>query len=599
MDITALKKTKSGIASAIAFFCGIVVVVWAPMFWGSFAVYAKDSAMGAEIEAARPELDIMLVMDNSGSMIKNDPKFLTREVATNFMAGFGEKSRLGMVVFDQTARLVIPLMDVTGLVARANFLKGLEQVNYKGQLSDSPSAVERALYELKINGRTDAYQAIILLTDGIVETGDKARDLVKTQWLREDLAQESKNAGIRIFGIAFTDQADFSLIQSLAVKTDGEYFRAYTVDDIQKIFEKINKLISRLQDRAKIPAERAEITAVQKKTPPPSAKPLAVKPGAAAPAAESAPSFSKTEVKPPRPNLLHLILLIGVFVVLTIVVMIIVMNRRSQAPLDAVAGRSFRRLRHDASIPKAELIDVKNITKQRTLELNKRLIRIGRDSHNDVAIDKETVSSLHATIEYSDGFFYLEDQRSINKTYLNDEEVVPNSPRKLKSGDIIIINVYKFIFILPDLIPVGETVLDLSGDTTIRSDSMAVGGKHTDTKVAVDVPQAMLIDVTNITGKKTVLLHKRVTKIGRGVHNEIAIEQSSVSGSHAIIQFREGSFYLEDLRSKNKTCLNGKEITPDTPFKLKSGDEILFDIYKFIFLLEQQTPSGDTNEKWQ
>ena len=89
-----------------------------------------------------------------------------------------------------------------------------------------------------------------------------------------------------------------------------------------------------------------------------------------------------------------------------------------------------------------------------------------------------------------------------------------------------------------------------------------------------------------------------VIKIGRGVHNDVSIDQHSVSGSHAAIQYKDGSFYLEDQRSKNKTRLNEKEIAPHTPTKLKSGDEIMIDIHKFIFLLEQQTPSGDTDENW-
>ena len=106
----------------------------------------------------------------------------------------------------------------------------------------------------------------------------------------------------------------------------------------------------------------------------------------------------------------------------------------------------------------------------------------------------------------------------------------------------------------------------------------------------------MLIDIKNITGRKTIMLDKTPTTIGRGVHNDLDIPKASISGSHATIEFTNGNFFLEDQRSKNTTGLNGKAVAPYSPQKLKSGDEITFDIYKFIFLLEHQVPTGDTEE---
>ncbi|MBW2610455.1 MAG: FHA domain-containing protein [Deltaproteobacteria bacterium] len=41
------------------------------------------------------------------------------------------------------------------------------------------------------------------------------------------------------------------------------------------------------------------------------------------------------------------------------------------------------------------------------MALNKRINKIGRDPNNDIAIPNDTVSSLHATIEYRGDFFYI------------------------------------------------------------------------------------------------------------------------------------------------------------------------------------------------
>ena len=91
------------------------------------------------------KLDIMLVLDNSGSMMKNDPKFLTPEVVTNFLGVLADETRLGMILFDQEVRLLEPIKALTNSVEKAKFLKSLEQVNYKGRYSDSPAATRSAV----------------------------------------------------------------------------------------------------------------------------------------------------------------------------------------------------------------------------------------------------------------------------------------------------------------------------------------------------------------------------------------------------------------------------------------------------------------------
>ncbi|MFC1813629.1 FHA domain-containing protein [Thermodesulfobacteriota bacterium] len=547
------------------------------------------------------QLDIILVLDNSGSMLKNDPKFLTRNVVTEFLSGYRGKGRAGMVIFDQEARLVQPLLEIKGLGTRARFMESLKMVDYKGLFSDTPAGVERAIYELKINGRPDAQKIIILLTDGIVDTGDRLRDLEREKWLKESLTELSKTTGIRIFGIAFTDQADFKLIQTLAFQTDGEYFRAQTTEDIETIFDKINKLTSEPARKpvAAVPQTVSD-TPKEPETKPVTAAPKVEKPAVtASPADRPEVASSPKPVQEQKPFLSTPVILAGFFVVLLAVIAVIVFSRISRSPAKAGAAAHIPalRAREVASMPRAEMVDVKNITERKTITLGKRVTKVGRNSNNEIPIPVETVSSFHATIEYKDGFFYLEDQRSTNKTFLNGVEIKPSTPVKLKSGDEITFNVYKFIFILPDLIPAGETVMDFRGKSKAPAPDVTIAHAGDPSRKEADSwPQAMLIDVKNITTKKTFALSKKVIKIGREVNNDVIIPEETVSSFHATIENRNDSFYLEDQRSKNKTFLNGEEIKPDSPKKLKSGDEIMINIYKFIFLLERQFPTGDTGE---
>ena len=129
----------------------VVLFFLVPVLTGQSQVQEKTDATQEQLK-----LDIVLVIDNSGSMRKNDPKFLTRNVVTNFLTGFEKRSRFGIVIFDQEAEVVEPLIAITDLEAEDKFLKSLDKVTYSGQFSNTPAAIERAIYELKINGRAEA-----------------------------------------------------------------------------------------------------------------------------------------------------------------------------------------------------------------------------------------------------------------------------------------------------------------------------------------------------------------------------------------------------------------------------------------------------------
>jgi pSer/pThr/pTyr-binding forkhead associated (FHA) protein/Mg-chelatase subunit ChlD len=409
----------------------------------------------------KPKLDIIFVIDNSGSMKKNDPNFITREVVTSFSNALGNKSRLGMVIFDQTARLVEPLTEKRGDELDSKFVKSLEKVNYKGQFTNSPAGIERAIYELKTNGRDDAERAIIFLTDGIVDTGDKLKDVISERWLKEDLAEESQKAGIRIFGIAFTKMADVNLIQTLALKTNGEYFRAVRAADIPDVFIKI------IEHIIKTPVEPPVEPPVETKAPTQiktTQKTLPLKGYQSPSSASSRKGF-----------LLPLILIVSL-ILLGVIVSFKLFNRKTKAPVKSVADNqvSGLPLTSDQTIPEATLIDIEKVSLNGVLPLvlNKSKITIGRNSSNDIVIPHDAISSFHATIEFKNGFFCLEDYRSTNGTSLNNEKISPHQSIKLKSGDIINFSIFEFRFMMSGHDLMGETVM-------LGSSSLQLDEEHT------------------------------------------------------------------------------------------------------------------------
>jgi Mg-chelatase subunit ChlD len=399
---------------------------------------------GQAIAASDIQKDIVLVLDNSGSMRKNDPKFLMRRVVSDFLEGLPNDSQVGIVVFDEKANLAIPLSPLGTEATRQKILGSLSLVNYSGKWTDSPAGVERAIYELKTKVRENAAKVIIFLTDGIVDTGDKTRDLERAKWLREDLAAESKRAGIRIFGIAFTEEADYQLIQALGQKTDGGYFRALKADEIERMFK--------------------EIDAAIRKPPEP---PIAAEPAGSPKESKKVEEIEKTlekidatikkmpeqqAVAPPivieKESKTWLIALVGI-VVLGIVAVVFGMTRKRS--LGSPAG--------SANLPEARFYDIRSISGKHEYLIESEVFSIGRSATNDVVIDKSTVSTKHATIEYRDNVFYLVDQRSTNGTFLNGEQV--KSEVRLRHGDRIKFDEFEFTFILAEL--ADETKTELRG----------------------------------------------------------------------------------------------------------------------------------------
>jgi len=63
-----------------------------------------------------------------------------------------------------------------------------------------------------------------------------------------------------------------------------------------------------------------------------------------------------------------------------------------------------------------------------------------------------------------------------------------------------------------------------------------------------------------------------ITSLGRAPTNAIPLPDDTASLEHALLHWRDGRWWLEDLESRNGTVLNGVLITQATP--VMAGDVI-------------------------
>lgn len=75
----------------------------------------------------------------------------------------------------------------------------------------------------------------------------------------------------------------------------------------------------------------------------------------------------------------------------------------------------------------------------------------------------------------------------------------------------------------------------------------------------------------------------QVNSIGRDAANHIAIANPYLSGRHATIYLKDGSYFIEDLDSANGTTLNGQKV--DTVLPLKNKDILTLGDVEFLFMV--------------
>jgi pSer/pThr/pTyr-binding forkhead associated (FHA) protein len=103
-------------------------------------------------------------------------------------------------------------------------------------------------------------------------------------------------------------------------------------------------------------------------------------------------------------------------------------------------------------------------------ELGAHALKIGRLPDNAVVIDNPAVSSHHARIIHDGGKFVIEDLKSTNGTYINEQRV---HRQILENGDIVLIGKHKLVYDASD----GEGVADTpAAEAQEESPSKMEGG---------------------------------------------------------------------------------------------------------------------------
>ena len=349
-------------------------------------------------------MDIVIVLDNSDKMKANDPGFLMNSVVSSFLGGLPKDSHISLIIFDRISDLAVPPTSVGEDGVNEKIAKALSKIDYRGKDANTPEAIELAVYLLKRSSRADAEKLIIFVADGGINTRDEAETIIER--IKAMFPLVNGKAGIRIFGIAFANQADSEFIKYLGKETNGGYYQALKAEDIQIGFNNISETIG--------------IELKQELKPP-------------------SPIKVKVPVEKEKGVSMEWLLLIGLVILILlggVVVVLVIVSKKGEA-------------KKKSNIVQARLVDMDGVTGRKSYKLDKDFTTIGRLRDNDICIPKSTMSGEHAQIECKNRHFYLTDLNSKNGTYINNGNENISGEVHLKNGDIISFDKYKFRFALP------------------------------------------------------------------------------------------------------------------------------------------------------
>ncbi|MDB5219974.1 MAG: hypothetical protein JWO86_7901 [Myxococcaceae bacterium] len=184
-------------------------------------------------------------------------------------------------------------------------------------------------------------------------------------------------------------------------------------------------------------------------------------------------------------------------------------------------------------------------------------IVIGRGSGSDVRLPDPSVSTRHATIRATGNDYAIVDEGSTNGTWVGGVKLLPQSPRVVKSGDLVRVGrVWLELAIgqkapTPDL---GLATRDLAFALVQRA--MDAVGDDTVAKVRVaegpDIGEELLLTEEG-----------RAYVLGRAETCDLPLADADASREHAVVARRGGQILLRDLGSRNGVYLGESKLAPE------------------------------------
>ncbi|MCV4235714.1 VWA domain-containing protein [Virgibacillus sp. LDC1] len=179
--------------------------------------------------SAKPVKDIVLVIDNSGSMNETDPNQDRYTAAKNLINRMDPDNRVSVMVFDHATTLLQPFTRVKNQETKDEIIAEIDGLAATDGGTDISLALEDTMTHIQESHDAGRSAMVIMLSDGFSET-DHAR--VLADYKQQQIA-------VNTIGLSLVNPDGAQLLQTIAAETGGQYYDVQNAADLSFIFQKI------------------------------------------------------------------------------------------------------------------------------------------------------------------------------------------------------------------------------------------------------------------------------------------------------------------------------------------------------------------------
>ncbi|OME79572.1 hypothetical protein BK120_21570 [Paenibacillus sp. FSL A5-0031] len=188
---------------------------------------------GAHFGGAKQVKDIVLVIDNSGSMLETDPDNERYSAAKQLIQNMESDKRVAVVAFHNTAQLIQPFVKVSTQEEKDKVNAAIDSLEPTDGGTNFSLALGEAMKTIKDKEKAGRGTMVILLSDGFSESD-----------INKQIAQfQEQQIVINTVGLSVADSKGSALLQQIADSTNGSYYDVSEANGLALVFQNIYNTI--------------------------------------------------------------------------------------------------------------------------------------------------------------------------------------------------------------------------------------------------------------------------------------------------------------------------------------------------------------------